>query len=174
MSAAEDETAACHGVSSAVFFPVYSGNQPDPRLDAAAKAICARCPVRQRCLDEELDAMRSGAPSVGIFGGLNERERQDLLGRRPPQQVVRHVEPIDHGNPNGVSAHRRRGEQPCDECRRARSEYVKRWKWWRGLLASLDTSVMRTLRAAALAESWRLRGADTGGLLPEHRTTAAA
>jgi WhiB family redox-sensing transcriptional regulator len=67
-----------------LFFPDKGANSP------AAKAVCRRCPVRQKCLDYALD-FESGAAGtatsnaqVGIYGGLSPRERRAILrGRRP-------------------------------------------------------------------------------------------
>ena len=44
-----------------------------------AKMICAPCPVRRECLAEALD----NRISIGIWGGMTERERRTLLRRRP-------------------------------------------------------------------------------------------
>jgi WhiB family transcriptional regulator, redox-sensing transcriptional regulator len=46
---------------------------------AAAKKLCAGCSVRTECLAEALDA-RIG---WGVWGGLTERERRQVLRRRP-------------------------------------------------------------------------------------------
>jgi WhiB family redox-sensing transcriptional regulator len=47
-------------------------------LTAEAKAWCARCEVRERCLAE---ALARGEPH-GIFGGLSEKERRTITRRR--------------------------------------------------------------------------------------------
>lgn len=44
------------------------------RREARAKAICARCPVRSRCLDL---ALAIGARD-GVWGGLGEAELREL------------------------------------------------------------------------------------------------
>ncbi|EIV92329.1 WhiB family transcriptional regulator [Frankia sp. QA3] len=44
------------------------------RREAAAKAICGRCPVRRECLRY---ALRTGE-QFGVWGGLNEGERARL------------------------------------------------------------------------------------------------
>lgn len=45
-----------------------------------AKQVCARCPVRQKCLTE---ALRTEDTSrYGIYGGLTPAERTDLVRRR--------------------------------------------------------------------------------------------
>ncbi|HEV3495824.1 MAG TPA: WhiB family transcriptional regulator, partial [Actinomycetes bacterium] len=45
--------------------------------EARAKEICALCPVRRPCLDYAL-AIRE---PHGIWGGLNELERKQLIAR---------------------------------------------------------------------------------------------
>ena len=44
-----------------------------------AKLICRSCPVRDECLAEALD----NRIERGVWGGMTERERRDLLRRRP-------------------------------------------------------------------------------------------
>ena len=72
--------AACRGPQSSVFFPPSHFERKDEKeaREARAKAICATCPVRRPCLDY---ALRIREPH-GIWGGLNEVERKQLLGRQ--------------------------------------------------------------------------------------------
>ncbi len=72
--------AACRGPQAEVFFPPSHLERRDERLrrEGAAKAICRTCPVRQPCLEESL---RIREPH-GIWGGLSELERKQLLERR--------------------------------------------------------------------------------------------
>lgn len=72
--------ASCRGAQADAFFPPTRVERRDERHDreAAAKAICRSCPVRQPCLDY---AIRIREPH-GIWGGLNEIERKQLLDRR--------------------------------------------------------------------------------------------
>jgi WhiB family redox-sensing transcriptional regulator len=72
--------AACRGPQAAAFFPPSHSERKDERLDRerAAKAICKTCPVRRECLDY---AIRIREPH-GIWGGLNEVERKQLIERR--------------------------------------------------------------------------------------------
>jgi len=66
--------AACVGEDPELFFPVGTEG-PALREIAAAKRVCARCPVAPECLDW---ALRSGQTS-GVWGGTCERERAALL-----------------------------------------------------------------------------------------------
>jgi WhiB family transcriptional regulator, redox-sensing transcriptional regulator len=65
------EEAACRGADLALFFP-GRGESAQP-----ARQICARCPVRQECLEF---ALRHGEVH-GIWGGLTERDRRALRTR---------------------------------------------------------------------------------------------
>lgn len=69
--------AACKGPQAAVFFPPSQAERKDEReeREGRAKQICAVCPVRRDCLDY---AMSIREPH-GIWGGLNELERKQLL-----------------------------------------------------------------------------------------------
>jgi len=72
--------AVCRGVDAALFFaPNYfeRRDEKDAR-EAKAKAICARCPVREPCLRYAL-AIRE---PHGVWGGLNEFERRQILRGR--------------------------------------------------------------------------------------------
>ncbi len=72
--------AACRGPASALFFPPSVTERRDEReaRESRAKAICAACPVRDRCLAHALRVRELH----GIWGGLNESERRDRLGIR--------------------------------------------------------------------------------------------
>ena len=72
--------AACRGPHAAVFFPpthVERKDEKDER-EVRAKAICSTCSVRKPCLEY---ALRIREPH-GIWGGLNELERKQMLARR--------------------------------------------------------------------------------------------
>jgi hypothetical protein len=53
------------------FFPEKGGS------NRQVKAVCGRCPVRDACLEYAL----ANGERFGIWGGLSERERRDLLRR---------------------------------------------------------------------------------------------
>lgn len=73
------DRAACKGPQAAMFYPPLTFERRDEKAtrEAAAKAICARCPVRRECLD---CAISTHEPH-GIWGGLSECERRALLAR---------------------------------------------------------------------------------------------
>ena len=70
------QRAACRDEDPELFFPV-SDIGPAARQADQAKAICARCPVREMCLEYAQD---NGLES-GIFGGTTETERRELRRR---------------------------------------------------------------------------------------------
>ncbi|HEY1394985.1 WhiB family transcriptional regulator [Roseateles sp.] len=77
------EQSVCREVDAELFYPL--GGEGEHRRtgfnlvqELEAKKVCARCPVSRECLEYALGA---GDP-WGIWGGLNEAERRDLLKRR--------------------------------------------------------------------------------------------
>ena len=62
------ELAACRGADLDLFFP-ERGETAEP-----ARRVCARCPVREPCLDYAV----SNRIIHGVWGGLTERERRAL------------------------------------------------------------------------------------------------
>jgi WhiB family transcriptional regulator, redox-sensing transcriptional regulator len=62
------ELAACRGMNLDMFFP-ERGESAEP-----ARQVCARCPVREQCLDYAV----SNGITGGIWGGMSERERRAL------------------------------------------------------------------------------------------------
>jgi WhiB family redox-sensing transcriptional regulator len=67
------DLAACHTETAELFFPVTEIG-PARLQVARAKAVCARCLVRQECLDY---AMRTRQVH-GVWGGMSEAERDGL------------------------------------------------------------------------------------------------
>jgi WhiB family redox-sensing transcriptional regulator len=68
--------AACQGAPTETFFSPDAERGPRRRArEAAAKALCAVCPVSQECLDHAL-AVRE---PYGVWGGLNINERENVL-----------------------------------------------------------------------------------------------
>jgi WhiB family redox-sensing transcriptional regulator len=77
--------AACRGEDSTYFFaPSYFERRAEKNArEAVAKAICARCPVRDECLEYALGTR----DNHGIWGGMNEMERRAILRARAPEAV---------------------------------------------------------------------------------------
>ena len=79
-----DETwqikAACRGPQAAVFFPPPQFERKEDKLqrEARAREICTACGVRKDCLEYALGIREPH----GIWGGLNEVERKQLLAQR--------------------------------------------------------------------------------------------
>jgi WhiB family redox-sensing transcriptional regulator len=69
--------AACVGHDPELFFPIGTTG---PALDQIkrAKEVCARCQVRQQCLEWALDTRQA----AGIWGGLDEEARRTLHRNR--------------------------------------------------------------------------------------------
>ena len=74
---------ACMGADSSVFFsPEAERGMKRQRREESAKAICATCPVIDRCREHALAVHEP----YGVWGGLTESERAEILTRR--QAVV--------------------------------------------------------------------------------------
>lgn len=69
--------AACLDEDPELFFPIGTGD-PARHQAEQAKEVCSRCPVRVQCLQAALVSR----PEQGVWGGLTEQERNDLLRRR--------------------------------------------------------------------------------------------
>jgi WhiB family redox-sensing transcriptional regulator len=69
--------AACRDSDPEAFFPVGDGQYAGAQV-AAAKAVCARCPLGGQCLDWALTA----GIGEGIWGGHTEQERRKLRRAR--------------------------------------------------------------------------------------------
>jgi WhiB family redox-sensing transcriptional regulator len=72
--------AACRGADAALFFApnYFERREEKDGREAKAKAICAACAVREPCLRYAL-AIRE---PHGVWGGLNEFERRQVLRGR--------------------------------------------------------------------------------------------
>lgn len=71
-SASWQQEAACRDADPELFF----SNDESQRREALA--MCASCPVQQRCLEHAL----STREPYGIWGGADEHERKRLMRRR--------------------------------------------------------------------------------------------
>jgi len=72
--------AACRGADANLFFsPTHQETKEEKHArEAQAKSVCASCPVREQCLSF---ALATREPH-GIWGGLNEIERKQVMARR--------------------------------------------------------------------------------------------
>jgi WhiB family redox-sensing transcriptional regulator len=68
---------ACRMEDAELFFPVGDGKEAR-KQEAKAKAVCRRCPVGERCLEWALESKQD----FGVWGGLSEKERRRLHGRK--------------------------------------------------------------------------------------------
>ena len=67
---------ACRGADPETFFsPEHERGPRRRKREAAAKNLCARCPVLDACLAHALDVREP----YGVWGGLNATEREHLL-----------------------------------------------------------------------------------------------
>lgn len=73
---------ACREAEPTLFFhPEGERGSARRRRDAAAKAICAECPVLQQCREHAL-AVRE---PYGVWGGMSEEDRALELSTRLPK-----------------------------------------------------------------------------------------
>jgi hypothetical protein len=76
----------------------------------AAKAVCMRCPVRQRCLDYAI----AHNERHGVWGGTTVEDRRTI------RATAGHTKPINSQavcpSHQSIRVHRMRGEQVCDTC----------------------------------------------------------
>ncbi|MCK4176802.1 WhiB family transcriptional regulator [Aciditerrimonas ferrireducens] len=72
--------AACRGPQASAFFPPSTAERKEQKLarEQRAKAICRTCVVQRECLEY---ALRIREPH-GIWGGLNEAERKQLVSQQ--------------------------------------------------------------------------------------------
>ena len=63
--------AKCRGMEDALF--------PEASEQKRVRQLCMGCPVRMQCLSEALD----NRIEWGVWGGMTERERRQLLRQRP-------------------------------------------------------------------------------------------
>lgn len=70
------DAAACRGVDPELFFPTATSGPALAEQEAAATAMCRRCPVLARCREWAVAHL-----AHGIAGGLTEDQRRDLRTR---------------------------------------------------------------------------------------------
>jgi WhiB family transcriptional regulator, redox-sensing transcriptional regulator len=68
--------ALCRGMDPGIFFhPSNERGEKREQRENAAKKICSSCPVSAQCLQHAIKVREA----YGVWGGLGERERIDLL-----------------------------------------------------------------------------------------------
>jgi WhiB family redox-sensing transcriptional regulator len=78
------ERAACRSADPDLFFPIGVTGLAIDHI-AAAKAVCARCPSQDPCLEYALQTTQDS----GVWGGASEEERRVL--RRARRQAARQI-----------------------------------------------------------------------------------
>jgi WhiB family redox-sensing transcriptional regulator len=78
------EQAACRSADPDLFFPVSAGRAGHSEL-ATAKAVCASCAIRRRCLEYALDTRQDH----GVWGGTSEDERRAIVASRSRDRLSR-------------------------------------------------------------------------------------
>jgi hypothetical protein len=95
-----------------------------------ARDVCNTCPVRDQCLQAALD----DPGHMGVMGGTTADERRGMRVGRPQnwraerRAAQRALAPINHGTYAGYLAHRKRGSEPCVDCRFAASDYARAYR----------------------------------------------
>lgn len=123
------EQAACKGQPLDLFFSEADGKVTE------AKRICARCPVRKKCLAETLRA--EDGSRYGISGGLTPTERTELVnamhsapaGEQPeylPPKPRTGRKPAKCGSRSAYQRHVRKGEPIDAACRAANTAADRR------------------------------------------------
>lgn len=79
---------------------------------------CVHCPVTDECFSV-------GHDEWGVWGGLTEKKRGDLLGNR---RVRTREANRGCGSPYAYRVHRENGEEPCPECLQAWTGYCQERK----------------------------------------------
>jgi hypothetical protein len=138
--------AACLDVDPELFFPTAESGPVHDAQVAAAKAVCAGCPVRAECLTEALARI-----AYGVAGGLTEQERHRLrrgMSRPGAPGVLNEV--LVDGPPPGMTARERAGvgrlllatgrstRQVATDCR-VTTRTVERWATTTGPTSTNNT-----------------------------------
>lgn len=78
MTGRSQEQAACRGLDTSEWFPERGDSSK------LARRICAGCPVKNECLEESVAA----GIRWGIWGGLGEKARRDMIAARHTQETA--------------------------------------------------------------------------------------
>jgi Transcription factor WhiB len=102
--------AACRSYPIDYFFH----NEAEVVTDSV-RELCTACSVRDNCLQ-----LAIATDSIGIWAATTTEERRKM---RPKRVMV-----AEHGTTSGHHRHLKRGEKPCDSCRLARLEYLRKYR----------------------------------------------
>jgi WhiB family redox-sensing transcriptional regulator len=75
-----EERAVCASVDPELWFPAKSGSSKPAQRICNGWAGSPPCPVKRECLEKALE----GDDRFGVWGGLSERDRERLTGRKRP------------------------------------------------------------------------------------------
>ena len=105
------QRAACVDVDPEVFFP------PDNKKSSREMAIrvCAGCPVRAECWREAVDTGERYGIRAGVWLETRRNKARAIKSEWPTKTA--------HGTHQGYEAHRIRGQEACELCRTAHTEY---------------------------------------------------
>jgi WhiB family redox-sensing transcriptional regulator len=81
------DSASCRHEDPELFFPIGTTGPAIAQI-AQAKTVCARCPVREPCLDWALESNQLS----GVWGGMSEDERR-AYGRAGARRAPRPAQP---------------------------------------------------------------------------------
>lgn len=121
------ESARCAETDPDAFFP-----ERGVRI-GKIRDVCNRCEALDECLTYALDRELDG-DTDGVWGGTSPEQRRRMRPRPAGAPENRARKPIQHGTRGGERTHRRRGESPCDDCRRAKNEDKARRRYAKKLL----------------------------------------
>lgn len=104
---------ACAGMPEDIFFPGDAGVRTRHALFESGKEVCRGCPVREQCLNDQLDyeaTTDSSARVYGLYGAHAPAERLPLLRERQTDTAT--------CSECGTVFHRPDGSQRrvCDHC----------------------------------------------------------
>ncbi|MFB7798964.1 WhiB family transcriptional regulator [Isoptericola sp. NPDC056134] len=112
----EESQALCSQTDPEVFYP-SQGDHAD-----AAKAVCAECPIRMRCLEVAV----ANREMWGVWGGTSQQERRRMIAGKPPVAKKQSARIEVHGTVGGFRRHKRAGEAPCAECSEAHGSWIEK------------------------------------------------
>ncbi|MDX3064005.1 WhiB family transcriptional regulator [Streptomyces sp. ND04-05B] len=77
---------ACKGLDPEQFFPkpwqLTPVTAPPSTVERQALRVCVQCPVREECLDRDLEECTAPSQVVGVRGGLRQSDRRALYVKR--------------------------------------------------------------------------------------------